>query len=123
MMEVIHNNGGNPVRELTPFELKGKAVHETCEKKVNQLVLNYLRDAKDDSLGARHYFDKYNNEWKVFVTIKNKQQRYVQVEFDSFEKRVEYFMEHAKQMQQQKQSEAALNENDSVAAETSAQEM
>jgi hypothetical protein len=119
-MEIIHNNNAPVQRELTPFELKGKAVHETCEKKVNQLVVNYFRDAKDDSLGAKHYFDKYNNEWKVFVTIKNKQQRYVRVEFNAFELRVEYIMNHAQQMEQQK--EAALNENDSVATETSAQE-
>jgi|SRR3989304_8093882 len=79
----------------TPAEIRGKKVHELCGNKVNQLVLDYLREASGDSFGRHHYFDKYNNEWKTFATIKNKQQRDVKVHLNAFELRVEYMMDLA----------------------------
>lgn len=103
---------GNPntqmkaVKSPTPQEIRAKATHDLCGKKVNALVLEYLRVAKDDSLGAKYFFDKYNNEWKVFATIKNKQQRDIIVNLDAFEKRIEYMLKMAdKQIQDENETQ------------------
>lgn len=66
------------------------------ENKLKQLVLGYLRDASQDSLGKDYYYKRYDNEWEVFCTIKNKQQREVKLHPEGFKKNVEYFLELAK---------------------------
>lgn len=91
-------------KQLTLEQIRAKKTHDDCEKKVNSLVLAYLGAAKDDSFGEKHYFDKYNNEWKNFVIIKNKQQRDIVVNLDSFRKRVDFMIDLAnKQIQEQKE--------------------
>lgn len=65
------------------------------EKKLKQMVLNYLRDASQDPLGKDYHYNRYENEWKVFCAIKNKQQRDVKLHFDGFKNNVEYFLELA----------------------------
>jgi hypothetical protein len=85
-----------PEPEMTAKYIRSLKTHEECGKKVNSLVLNYLRDAHQDSLGEDFYFKKYNNEWKNFVKIKNKQQRDVVLYSNAFELRVEHMLELAK---------------------------
>lgn len=91
-----------PVQQLTQEQIRAKKTHDDCEKKVNKLVLDYLRDAKNDSLGANYHLKKYDNDWKTFATIKNKQQRDIVVNLDAFKKRVDFMIELAnKQLKEQ----------------------
>lgn len=98
-----------PVKQLTPEQISAKKTHDDCEKKVNKLLVDYLRDAKNDSLGADYHFKRYDNQWKTFATIKNKQQRDIIVNLDAFKKRVDFMMELANK--QLKEQQDAQNES------------
>lgn len=98
-------------KEPTPAQLRAKKQHEICEAKLNTLVLEYFRVSKDDSLGAKFHFDKYNSEWKTFAFIKNKQQRDIKLYPNAFETNVNTFLEHAKTQLRLKQ-EAQQQENE-----------
>lgn len=79
---------------------------KTVEKKLGSLILSYLNAAKDDSLGAKYHFNRFNNEWKTYAIIKNKQQRDLTFGLDAFEKRVQYVIEMAtKQLREQQEQQ------------------
>jgi hypothetical protein len=84
-------------KALSPDEIKRRdLIKEDCEEKLQSLTMSFLTQAKDDALGKDYFYNKFNNEWKTFASIKNKQQRLVVVHIDGFEKRVEYLIELAK---------------------------
>ncbi len=113
-MEVIHNAIGTgkktlveDIEKTAAFKESAEKVRTVCNKKLQQLVLSYLNQAKDDPFGEKLYFDRFNNEWKVFAQIKNSQQRYVRVKNDAFEENVQFMIELAK-----KQMEEQITEDD-----------
>lgn len=99
---------GNPITKKgpTPSEIRAKKQHDIAEAKIQELVLEYFRVSKDDKPGSGTYFNKFNNQWKVFATIKNKQQRDVTLHLNAFEKNVENFMEHAANLVRQRQEDS-----------------
>ncbi len=89
----------------TAKEIRAKKQHEICEKKLHSLVLEYFAIAKDDSLGAEHHYKRFNNQWKVFATIKNKQQRDIKIHLNAFEENIKTFLEHAeRQLREQREA-------------------
>ncbi len=92
---------------------RGKVQHDIAEQKIRDLVLKYLGLAKADSLGSKIHFKKCNNEWETFATIKNKQQRDIQLHMNAFEKNVEFFLENARQQLEAKHAELLNQSNES----------
>lgn len=101
-----------PVKKPTPSQIRGAKLHDICNKKVNSLVLQYFDKSKDNEPSKHYYFSKLNSEWKLFAAIKNKQQRDVVVNDNTFEKRIVLMMDLAeKQIAEQNQIELNSNEN------------
>lgn len=117
-LNIIH--GGNDEIIIPPKDivLTGRALqekiikersertHKACNEKANKLVLDYLREAKDDKLGAPMIFKKYDLQWKKIAHEMNRMQKDIVVNTNTFELRVNIMMKHANKQIEQERIEA-----------------
>lgn len=84
-----------PVKKLSKKEKQAAALHKTADKKCQDIVLAYFREAKDNKLNADELLKKYDTQWRSFCFRFTKNQGLIALKLTGFKERVDFFIKHA----------------------------